>query len=722
MVGCDIPTPIFCLAVVRIMAWVWVFSSSGSPRVHADLEGSAEGGGTAAPTETGITGPPNPIRPDQTLAPFQASLSPPQAHYLRPDVVDEVDIAETTVAIHPDLPPIPVWGFGVEGRVVSPGPLLEVVAGRETVVRWRNFLPASVRPGDAAQSPARLPIATAVLQDPHEDTDSVQNHLGGQGGVPEDTSGAPIGWTTVHLHGAHSPSDADGWPDNMAATGSDQVCAYPNSYDNLDLGLGKVGEFLWYHDHAMNGTRYHVYSGLAGGYLVRDPRERELGLPTGARDGEILLLLQDRNLDVVDGELRLLHKTTTDTAEFFGPLTLVNGRLWPRLALRPMVYRLRLLNGSNARVYRLHLVTVRQDADGALVVTPQHDRVLVIGTGGGLLWRGSRLGDDQALTLASSDRVDVLVDLTGLPDGEQLLLVNSAQAPFGGEPAPSLTDLLTHGDRPGRNPYPWVLRLDVDNHAQPVGAPHALFTDTAAAVLNPAFRRLVHDDKELAPSNEPEPFPVTGHDHRTILLAETTPPGHLYLHEIVEDPAGKISIQFPGDPAPTTYRVEGWMPDDKTKSSSRVSFYDRIALRPRLGQWQVWRFVNTTGDTHPMHIHQSQFQPLNAAGTRLVVADAGGTNFYDPETRTTSAPLVPDQHNPPRTFEPSEVHGWNDVIRVDPGNVVEVAVRFDIPGRYVYHCHILEHEDTEMMRPFVVTVTDMSDDGMSHMIHHGRNQ
>jgi spore coat protein A len=186
-----------------------------------------------------------------------------------------------------------------------------------------------------------------------------------------------------------------------------------------------------------------------------------------------------------------------------------------------------------------------------------------------------------------------------------------------------------------------VLRLDVDHHAQPAGAPGALFTDTTAAVLNPAFRRLVHDDKQPAPTREPEPFPVTKHDHRTILLAETTPPGHLYLHEIVEDQAGKISIQFPGDTAPTTYRVEGWMPNDTTASSSRVSFYDRIALRPKLGQWQAWRFVNTTGDTHPMHIHQSQFQPLNPAGTRLVITDAGGTNLYNPETRTTSAPLVP---------------------------------------------------------------------------------
>jgi spore coat protein A len=624
--------------------------------------------------------------------------------------VHEIDIAETTIAIHPDLPAVPAWGFGVGGHVSSPGVLLEALAGQEAMVRWYNRLPASVRPS----MPARLPIATAVVPDPNSDVDSVQNYLGRQGGAPEDTSGAPIGWTTVHLHGAHSPSDADGWPDNMAATGSDQLSAYPNSYDNLDLGLGKVGEFLWYHDHAMNGTRYHNYSGLAGAYLVRDPRERELALPTGVADGEIPLVLQDRNLDVVDGELRLLHKVTPDTAEAFGPLTLVNGALWPRLPLRPMVYRLRLLNASNARTYRLHLVTARTGADGALVVTPQHDRVLVVGTGGGLLWRAWRLGDEQALTLASSDRIDVLVDLTGLADGEQLLLLNSAEAPFGGDPPLPLAELLIHGDRPHRNPYPWVLRLDIDGHAPTRGAPRALFTDTAAAVLNPAFRRLVRHEQQPARASEPEQFPITAADCRTILLAETIQPGHLYLHEVIEDPDGEIAIQFPGDTAPTTWRVEGWMADDQAGSSSRVSFYDRIALRPRVGQWQVWRFVNTTGDTHPMHIHQSQFQPLHRAGTRLVVTGAD-ENLYDPETRKTSAPLVPDTENSPRTFGPSEVHGWNDVIRVDPGNVVEVAVRFDIPGRYVYHCHILEHEDTEMMRPFVVTVTDMHDGAMGPM-------
>ena len=133
--------------------------------------------------------------------------------------------------------------------------------------------------------------------------------------------------------------DADGWPDNMSATGRDSLNEYDNDYDNLDIGLGKVGAHLWYHDHAMNGTRYHVYAGLAGGYLLRDAAEKDLGLPVTRDEGELHLILQDRNIEKAGpadddqngrdehhdpaGELRLLHKTTGDTAEFFGPLTLV---------------------------------------------------------------------------------------------------------------------------------------------------------------------------------------------------------------------------------------------------------------------------------------------------------------------------------------------------------------------------------------------------------------
>jgi o-aminophenol oxidase len=659
-----------------------------------------------------LEGPPNPVRPGQVLTPFQAVLYPPRAHLLGPGREHDIDIAATEMDLHPDLPPVPAWGYGSHGQVCSPGPLLEVMAGHPATVRWCNRLPASVLPG----TPADLPFVTAIVEDPDPDHDSLQNYLGDQGGTPQDTSMAPIGWTSVHLHGGHTRADADGFPDNMMATGGFQVSGYDNNADNLDLGLRKVGAFLWYHDHAMNGTRYHVYSGLAGGYFVRHPAESMLGLPTSAEQGEILLMLADRNLTTGADGLRLLHKTTKhdgkpDTAEFFGPLTLVDGKLWPRLPLRPMVYRLRLLNSSNARTYRLHLVSVIPGG----TVTPVHDRVLAIGTDGGLMWRPWQLTGTDALTLAPSERIDVLVNLAGLPPGEKLYLINSAPAPFGGEPVPDdLTGLFAAGDRRGRNPYPWVLRIDVDSHAPTPGCRAELYPGIAGTELNPDFRRLVHEAPGPIASDEPPPLEITGYAHRTILLAETPIPGHLYLQEIIEDHDGGIELQLPGATAPSRYRVENWLASDKAPSSTRVSFYDRVSLRPQVRQWQLWRFVNATGDTHPIHIHQSVFQPLGAAGVALKVTDDDGNNFYDPDTRITSASLLPDPDHQGRRFEPPEVHGWKDVIRVDPGNVVTVAVRFDLPGRYVYHCHIVEHEDTEMMRPFVVTVTDMAD-GMGGM-------
>jgi spore coat protein A len=262
-----------------------------------------------------------------------------------------------------------------------------------------------------------------------------------------------------------------------------------------------------------------------------------------------------------------------------------------------------------------------------------------------------------------------------------------------------------------------VLRIDVDCHSNNPGQPPSLFDELSRAELNPAFRRLVHDLADPLPDGQPPELAIEGHEHRVILLAESNPPGHLFLHEIVEDSAGTISIQLPGDNAPKPYRVEGWMADDPSRSDTRVAFYDRTALRPQLGRWQLWKFVNTTGDTHPIHIHQSTFQPLGDAGDRLVFADSSGANLYDPMTRRTSAPLVPETGpgQPARHYDPQEVRGWKDVLRVDPGNVLAVAVRFDVPGRYVYHCHVLEHEDTEMMRPLVVTVLDMNDGTAMHM-------
>ena len=497
----------------------------------------------------------------------------------------------------------------------------------------------------------------------------------------------------------------------MVPAGGEQTDVYDNTYDNTDLGLEKVGAHLWYHDHAMNGTRYHVFAGLAGGYLVRDPLERELGLPTCVDEGEVHLLLQDRNVTGAPDNLRLLRKTTPDTGEFFGPLTLVEGVLWPRLELAPQVFRLRLLNGSNARAYRLHLVEIagggHRHPAARQAPRDRRRRRSPLARRAGRPGRGARAGPRRAARRARR------------PHRPAQRFSAPCSAPRRRTPswwrrAAGCQPAGEHGDDPGRNPYPWVLRLDVTADGLP-GSRGAVHRDRHGE-LNRAFRRLVHDADPPA-EGEPQQFEIEGHTHRVVLLGETDPPGHLYLQEVVEDPFGAIELQLPGDLVPRRYRAEGWMNGDQSPSSARVSFYDRLALRPRLGQWQIWKFVNTTGDTHPLHIHQSQFQPVGDAAALLAVATVeGGPNRYDPTYRRTSTPLTLES-DPGRAYEPQERYGWKDVIRVDPGNVVSVAVRFDIPGRYVCRCHVLEHEDAEMMRPFLVTVTNMDDPGSPGMVH-----
>src|SRR5439155_19397473 len=112
--------------------------------------------------------------------------------------------------------------------------------------------------------------------------------------------------------------------------------------------------------------------------IIRDQRERELALQAGL-PFELPLLIQDRNFDL-DDQYRLtgqlVHKTDPEVMEAFPPFTVVNGKVWPVLDVQPATYRFRVLNGSNARTYRLVLMH-----DGR----PELGRISQIGTDHGLL-------------------------------------------------------------------------------------------------------------------------------------------------------------------------------------------------------------------------------------------------------------------------------------------------------------------------------------------------
>src|SRR5258708_28326428 len=249
---------------------------------------------------------------------------------------------------HRDLPLSKVWGY--EGIV--PGPTIEAGRGQPDTVEWRNGLkvpfPLVV---------TRAPTHAAALGVP------VQCAPGLSGGTADRNPAALTGHAVVHLHGGLTPAVYDGWAENLLAPGQSAVFRYP---------MDQRAALLWYHDHVMGITRFDVYAGLAGLWVVRDQPERELGLPEGP-PFEVPLLIQDRNFDLdQQGRLtgRLVHKTDPEVMEAFAPFTILNGKVWPVLDVSPATYRFRVINGSNARTYRLVLL-----GDGA----PPLDRVTQIG-------------------------------------------------------------------------------------------------------------------------------------------------------------------------------------------------------------------------------------------------------------------------------------------------------------------------------------------------------
>lgn len=473
-----------------------------------------------------------------------------------------------------------------------------------------------------------------------------QNEPGRSGATPKDLSAMPA-WTAVHVHGAAVGGDSDGWPENGVSPGDRSVYTYPNR---------QRATGLWYHDHAMNLTAYQVYAGLAGMYLIRDAEEDALHLPSGRR--ELPLMLKDVNLDQDgDGRFtgRLLHKMEQGANEFFGPYTTVNGRIWPYARFRPTSYRLRLLNAANARTYRLVLL----DGSGA----PVTGAMRLIGTDGGLLGMPVAV-PPEGLVLAPAERADVLLDLHAYA-GQTLTLVNTAAAPYAGAPAAHPPGVP---DPAHRLAFPQVMQLRV--------APGPAPAPQLPATLSPTFRRLTHDD--LPPE----------HGHRLIMLVKSSKP----LREMAPAPDG-----------PGIVRIKAANGTTAGFRMAAGTWADANTIHVIQDSWEIWRVLNLSGQTHPIHLHLVQFQIL-----RREAYDASG---FDPATGEADPPI---QHLATLPVPPEEA-GWKDTVRVNPNEMAVVAARFaDHSGRYVYHCHLLEHEDAGMMRPFVVMPAGIPGMGGGH--------
>ncbi len=511
-----------------------------------------------------------------------------------------VTLQTATHRFHRDLPPSRVWAY--DGSL--PGPTIEVTRGVAVEVLWENHLSGP------------LPVIVTAAPEYAVEGVPVQCVPGRSGGQPDPAAAALSGFSVVHLHGGMTRADSDGWAENMAAPHQPSLDTYPND---------QRATMLWYHDHVMGVTRFSVYAGLAGLWIVRDERER------------------------------------------FGPFTTVNGTVWPYLDVEPTTYRFRVLNGSNARTYRLVLTR-----DGE----PDHERITQIGTEGGLLPAPVSV-PAQGLVLASAERADLLVDFSDLAPGTELTLWNTATAPFDG----TFVDPATAGraDLDGLLPYPEVLKIRVTEGGRSRGrVPRVLATD---------FRRTGRDE-------------LTGAVVRAIALVEQEAevegaPALLTMRELAADPAaGEPSITLVEPHGDAEERVTHWR-------TVATRFEDTTTFFLTLHRSEIWRLINLTEDTHPIHVHLDAFQVLDRRGATVEIADGGITATGTSATVRIGRDL---DDGIPHGLDHNE-RGLKDTVRVNPKEVVDIVVRFQVfCGRYMYHCHILEHEDHDMMRPFVVIV------------------
>ncbi|MCQ6250147.1 multicopper oxidase domain-containing protein [Streptomyces malaysiensis] len=567
----------------------------------------------------------------------------------------------------PGLPTTVVWGYGsVEDSETFSYPAYTIEARLDRPVRvtWINQLVDR----RSEFLPPLLPV------DPTLHWANPPGGIAGRDSMPTFTRtpgpyAGPVPMVT-HLHGGHSRQESDGYPEawylpvakNIPA-GFARVGTYYDEFRaeferkygikwrpgtaTFQYGNDQRASTLWFHDHALGITRSNVYAGLAGFYLLRGgPSDLppgvlpgphpSLGDRPGTRYHEIPIVIQDRSFNP-DGSLfypdsRAFAQDCTNPAdyipngdvppiwvpEFFADTIVSNGRTWPRLDVEQRRYRLRLLNGCNARTLFLKIAA---NPTAPRPVTPALPMWL-IGTDGGFLPEPVRL--DQIL-LANANRADVIVDFTDVPQGTELYLINEGpDGPF-------------QGGTPGTDFPP----ADVN---------------TTGQVMKFVVGPRIGADKSVPPDQLRLP-PFTP-------LGPATNARRLLLDE-------QVSTTGCGPVATLLGTVA---PDGR---ATPLRWSDPVTENPALNSTEIWEFDNRTMDAHPMHIHQVQFQVVGRG---------------------------PDGNQPPA---PQESGFLDTVVALPPGpgqtrEITRIRALFDLPGRYVWHCHIVEHEDNEMMRPYIV--------------------
>jgi FtsP/CotA-like multicopper oxidase with cupredoxin domain len=422
----------------------------------------------------------------------------------------------------------------------------------------------------------------------------------------------------------------------------------------------------WYHDHTLGMTRLNVYAGPAGFFIIRggpagdasvlDQRSGSPAMLPGPapREGdrfppnrpyrEIPIAIQDRAFNA-DGSLFY-----PDTRSFFDG---IRGPFIPVKDISPIwnpefFGNTIIVNGNTwpfqvveQRRYRFRVLNGCQARFLILDFNaiPGVQVWQIANEGGFLAAPVNHTARDNRLLMGPAERADLIVDFSGVPVGSHVLNNVGPDEPFG-------------GGVPGVDYAP----------ADPA---------TTGRVLQ--FRVVPAIDQDL-----------------------TTPPQFLQLPPLAPLPAAsfvrplalleEMSTFFADAPAETLLGTVDGNPNVGPGTWMKRMWAEPITENPEPGAVEVWEFYNATADAHPMHVHEVAFEVVNRQA--IVVDETSGTVRVVPG----SAPRLP---------EPWET-GVKDTVIAYPGEVTRIKARFGPGGQFAWHCHIVEHEDNEMMRPYRV--------------------
>ena len=585
------------------------------------------------------------------------------------------------------MPMTTIWGYGAV-KSASPNGLLlhnapsltiEAQANRPVRVKWINelvdakgsYLPHLLpvdptlhwaNPSGGLRGRDKRPAFTAT-PGPYTGPVPIVSHLHGAVGVGDESDGYAEAWYLPAARNipAHYARRGTWYPFFALKAMLKYGAAWGNGFATFQYPNANRASTIWYHDHALGMTRVNVYAGPAGFYIIR-------GGPAG----------DDAVTDTRFGTKAVLPGPAPAAEDTFPP-----DKTYYEI---PIAIQDRAFNNDGSLFYP----NTREFFDNYVGPYIPHTDVSPI-------WNpeffGNMImvnGNTWPFQTVEQRRYRIRF-LNGCQS--RFLLLDFSQIPG--------VEVWQIGNEGGFLPAPLNITADCGNRLLMGLAERAdVIVDFTNVPLGEYVLRNLGPDEPFGGGEPDTDFGTADPDTTGQILQfrvvpavaadPTTPPMYLQLPAPTPLPAEirtrplalleMMSMAHDGPAEAMLGNLDGMgMPMHKMWS-------DPVTENPNVGDTEVWEFYNFTADAHPMHVHEVVFEVINREGLEL-----------DPATGEPVRPVVLKGN--PRGPEAWE-GGLKDTVIAYPGEVTRIKAKFDVPGQFVWHCHIVEHEDNEMMRPY----------------------